>query len=198
MAQRKRSNRPKSQPEVRHPLQVRIHAACRQREVTPKEIAKQEKKPRATVDYHFRKLVEDGFLRVSRKEKVGGWIRHYYVATRRAVITDSEFDQMAPAERHEMSEAVLRDFLGRCREALEEETLDARTDSHLSWDLMTLDEPGWRQLVSEYARMLERCYEIQAAATARLRKTGEEPIHTTFGLAAFESPAPESVKTKSK
>lgn len=93
-----------------------------------------------------------------------------------------------------MSNAVLLDMLGRAGQAVKAGTLDARGDSHLSWSPMELDEEGWKELIGESTRMLERSFEIQAAASARLRKTGGKPIHTTFSLAAFESPEPEPPK----
>jgi DNA-binding MarR family transcriptional regulator len=193
MARRRRRERPK-RPQVRNPLQVRILAACNQREVTTREIANKEKKPVTTVGYHFQTLEKNGYLRVARKEKARGFIRHYYVADRQAVITDKEFEQMSPAERGKMSNAVLLDILDRAGQAMRAGTLDARDDSHLSWSPMELDEQGWKELVGVSTQVLQRSFEIQAAASARLRKTGGKPIHTTFTLAAFESPEPEPPK----
>jgi len=179
-------------------LRVRIIAACNQREVTPREIADQEKLPLAKVGYQFRALEKAGYLRVSRKEQVRGFRRHYYVAVRQAVITDHEFAEMTDREQHEASEAFLRDFLAACKDALEEGTMDARSDSHLSWSPYQLDEQGWKDLISELARMLERSFEIQAESSVRLRKSGEEPIPTIFALAGFEGPSHESVSAGSK
>lgn len=178
-------------------LRVRIVAACYQREVTPKEIAEQEEEDVATVGYYFQALEKEGYLRVSRKEPARGFMRHYYVADRQKVITDEEFGHLAANERFEVSEAVLLDFLAVCKHALKKGTLDARSDSHLSWGPLELDVQGWRDLMSELARMLERCFEIQAEALARLRKSGEEPIHTIFALAGFEGVAPVAALSKS-
>lgn len=176
-------------------LQVRIVAACSQREVTPREIAEQEGLPRDTVGYHFNALKNAGYIKVSRKETVRGVQRHYYVATRQRVTTTGEFEQMSIEERREVSHAFLLDLLTVCREAYEAETLDARSDSHLSWCPFELDEQGWEELMSEEARMLERSFEIQAGALARLRESGEDPIHTIFGLIGFEGAEPASTKT---
>lgn len=171
-------------------LRVRILAACNQREVTPKEIARQEGLPLATVGYYFRSLERDGYLHVSRKEKARGFMRHYYVADRQKVFTDKEFAEMTPEQQHEVSEALLLDFLAHCRQALQEGTLDARSDSHLSWTPMLLDQRGWDDFQSHLDQTLERNLEIQAEARDRLRKSGEEPIPTTFALAGFEGPGP--------
>jgi DNA-binding MarR family transcriptional regulator len=179
-------------------LRVRIIAACNQREVTPKEIAEQEKVPVATVNYHFHALEKEGWLRISRKEPARGFQRHFYVADRQKVITDQEFDKMNAKEQREVSEATLRDFLDRCKEALEAGTMDRRSDSHLSWSPFQLDEQGWKDLMNEGERVMERSFEIQEESLARLRKSGEEPIPTTFALAGFESPAAEVSEVSSE
>jgi DNA-binding MarR family transcriptional regulator len=155
-------------------LRVRIVAACYQREVTPRDIADLEEEDIAIVSYYFQALEKEGFLHVSRKERARGFMRHYYVADRQKVITDEEFGHLAANERSEVSEALLLDFLKACRHALDEGTLDAHSDSHLSWGPLELD----------------LCFEIQAEALARLRKSGEEPIHTVFALAGFEGAGP--------
>ena len=196
--QRKRSARSKKRGKARGAsLRVRIVAACNQGEVTPREIAEKEGLTIGTVAYHFRALEKEGYLRVSRTEPARGFRRHYYVAERQKVITDREFAQMTTEEQNATSEALLRDLLEHCKEALRAKTLDARADSHLSWSPLQLDEQGWEELQSYLDRMLERSLEIQAEARARLRKSGEEPIPTTFALVGFETP-PQSVETDSE
>ena len=178
-------------------LRVRIIAACTQREVTPKEIAKQEKMPVATVNYHFHALEKEGYLHVSRKESVRGFQRHFYVADRQKVITDEEFAKMGAEEQHEVSEATLRDFLARCKEALKAGTMDARDDSHLTWSPLHLDEQGWKDMTGELSRAMERSFEIQEESLTRLRESGAEPIPTTFALAGFESPPSAAARSSS-
>lgn len=173
-------------------LRVRIVAACNEREVTTREIADREGLPVDTVSYHFRALEKQGYLRVSRKEPARGFRRHYYVAERRKVITDGEFAEMTKEEQGAASEATLRDLLEHCGEALQAGTLDARPDSHLSWILLSLDKQGWEELQSHLDWLLERILQIHEGAGARLRKSGERPILTTFAIAGFESPTSQS------
>lgn len=98
-------------------------------------------------------------------------------------------------ERKELSRALLRDFFQSCNEALQAGTLDARGDSHMSWSPLELDHQGWEELTSATDRMLDLSMEIQAAALARLKKSGEAPIPTTFALFAFEAAEPAPTKS---
>jgi DNA-binding transcriptional ArsR family regulator len=180
---------------LRHPIRVRIVAACSQREMTPKEFAIREKRRVRTVNNHFRALEKAGYLQRVPWGMDSGFQRFFYKAIRQAVITDDEFAQMPAAAQHQTSEAVLRDLVKHCWRALRLGTLDARPDSHLTWIPLKLDELGWKELMSELARTFERALEIQAGARVRLRKSGESPVPTTIALAGFERPVEEPPET---
>jgi DNA-binding transcriptional ArsR family regulator len=178
-------------------LRVRIVAACHLREVTPREIAYREKLSRATVQYHFDKLVDEGWIHVKRTESVQGGIRQWYVADKFNLVGHKEFEEMDEAERYETSEGVLMHYLDICREALEVGTLDARPDSHLSHTPMNLDQQGWEDLRDELDRLLERSLEIKAEAMMRLRRSGAQGSPTVVHLAGFEIPATVTAGAKS-
>jgi DNA-binding transcriptional ArsR family regulator len=169
---------------------MRILAACNQGEVTPKEIAVREKMRLDTVGQHFRRLERAGYLRISRRERARGFLRNYYVAARQAIITDEEFERMSPERRRALSEAVLRDFLISYAAAQEAGTLSAGSDRHVSWRLLLLDEPAWKELMSELARLLEFSLQVQTECKVRLRRTEARPIQTILALAGFEGSVP--------
>jgi Winged helix-turn-helix DNA-binding len=175
-------------------LRIRIIAACNQREVTPREIAEQEGVSLGTANYHFRALLKSGHLRIHRSDRVGGFKRNWYVAVRQKVVTDKEFDAMKPAERAEATQAFYRDFLEVSKDAIEHGTVDARSDSHLSWSPLALDRQGWRDIMGILNAALDQSFQVQAEAAVRLRRSGEEPIPTIFALVGFEGPALSAAK----
>jgi DNA-binding transcriptional ArsR family regulator len=177
-----------------HPLRVRILAACTERETSLRDFAEREKVRLTKAGYHFRILQKENYIRVSRKERVRGFHRHLYVATRLGVITDREFADLADKEQRRVSTAVVRSFHGRCLMALQADTFDSRADSHFTWSPRVLDEQGWKDQMNELLRGYERSNEIEAESKARLLRDGGESIPTTIALAGFESPperAPE-------
>jgi DNA-binding transcriptional ArsR family regulator len=184
-----RSNRKKRKKVQPFRLRVRIVAASWLDEITPKEIAVKEGLAPATVYYYFGKLEQEGWIYVSRTERVRGGTRRYYRAARLKLITDEEFEQMSDQERYETSEGVLMDFLDVCKTAHEEGTLDEEPDSHLSQTPMDIDRKAWEEVQSEVDRTLERCLEIMVEGEMRLRKEGGEAIPTVVALAAFRIPA---------
>jgi DNA-binding transcriptional regulator GbsR (MarR family) len=179
-------------------LQVRILAACNEREVTTREIADREGLSVDTVGALFRELEKEGYLRVSRVEPARGVRRHHYVAERRKVITNEEFAEMTKKQQSAATEATLRDLLGHCGEALKTGVLDAREDSHLSWIQLSLDEQGWEELQTHMDWMLERSLQIHEGSLARLRQSGKEPKPTTVALVSFEDPDPNPLVTSAE
>jgi len=83
--------------------------------------------------------------------------------------------------------AVAANFSAHARRALEEGTMDERTDSHLTWSPFVLNRQSWDDLSGELRLTRERITEIQAGATARLQLNGGEPIPTTVALIGFKS-----------
>lgn len=191
MAEKKRGD---SAPEQKwakvrpHRLRIRIVALCHLRNVTPKEIATEERLPVATVQYHFRALEQEGWIRIYRTERVGNGVRNWYTADNLKIVSDGEFEQMNDQERFETSEGVLKHYLKVCKLALEEKTLDARPDSQLSQILMRLDEQGWNDVQKTLDDCLESVIESMVEAEMRMRDSGEEPIPTFVHLGGFEVP----------
>jgi hypothetical protein len=66
--------------------------------------------------------------------------------------------------------------------------LDARTDRHLTWRAMELDERGWNEMTSALAGCYAEAERIRKDAEDRLANSGDEIIPTTVGMLAFESP----------
>jgi hypothetical protein len=173
---------------LRHPLRVRILAACTERETAIRQFAEQAKVPLSKAEYHFHKLEKEGYIRIGRKEPVRGVHRHLYVATRLGVITDAEFAALTDEDQRRLSNAVVTSFHGRCWAALQADTFDSRDDSHFTWVPRVLDEQGWKDQMNVLFRGYERSNEIEAESKARLRRSGKEGISTTVALAGFESP----------
>jgi DNA-binding MarR family transcriptional regulator len=169
-------------------LQMRILAACRKGEVTPKEIAEREQMRLDTVGQQFRRLERAGFLRISRRERARGFLRNYYVATRKAIVADEEFQGMSPAQRQASSEGVLRKLIDSYSAARAAGKLAAKGD-HASWRLLQLDEQGWKELMDELTRLLDFSLQVQDESKVRLRRSGRKPIQAILALAGFEGSA---------
>jgi hypothetical protein len=171
-------------------LRVLIISACSRGEVATTPFAEMYDLRKGNVRYLFRRLREEGILRVSKEERAGGFFRRYYVAVQPRPYLDEEFAQMIPRERQGISLGVLWDLSERCREACEAGTVNALPGTHLSRFDLLLDLEGWTAVMVELKRIFDCSFEIQAEALNELEFHPALLLEVTFALAGFEAPKP--------
>ena len=146
------------------------------------------------VSYHLRELETFNCVTLTRKEKNRGGVEKFYRANAVAYFSDEEWAVLPLLQRQELSRVVAQGFIVQIEGAILAETFDSRTDRWLAWEPMKLDDSGWHELSSAILAFHNEVAEIREEAQRRLSDDEEaEPIWTTFGVAAFESPVlPES------
>jgi hypothetical protein len=144
------------------------------------------------VHWHFRQLADHGWLRKVRTEKRQrgrGRPQDVYRATELAVIGDDTWRKLPLSIRSAFSHRTLEQMREQVIAAFAADTFDSRTDRHLTWTPALLEA----EVLAEQLRAVTTCFwavlEEQADATARLERSGEEPILMTVVLAGFESPS---------
>jgi DNA-binding transcriptional ArsR family regulator len=176
---------------IGHPIRVEILVEVDRAPMSPNEFARRTGHPLATVAYHFRELQKCGCLEVVEEVPRRGATEHFYEVTKRALFSAKSFASLPAAARGGFSAATIACFMRRAQEALEAHTFDSHDSRHLTWRPLALDEEGFARVMA----MLDDLYAAlgveQLAARERLAESGERPVHTTVGLAGFESPAPQ-------
>ena len=178
---------------LRHPLRVRILEVANSRDISPVQFLREGLAPPGEyglshISHHFSELEKGGCLRVAQLIPRRGSVEHVYRGLARAFFTDEDWDRMEPAERRKVTRTMLQGLMARADSAITADTFDQRTDRHLSWIAMPLDEQGWEALTDLQAETLSRAEEIRVEAGERLAAEGGESFPATFGALAFESP----------
>lgn len=148
----------------------------------------------------FRKLLAlDCIERVDAKtggDRRGG-VEQFYRPTRRAIFNHETWAKLPLAIRQPATAMTFQNFFGRVSDAIEQGTMDARTERHASWSPLQLDEKGWEDLISDCAALFGLAQKRQAEASNRLAESGGRSFPVTFGLACFESPEHHVFRRKS-
>jgi len=144
---------------IAHPLRLQILSVANQRTISPSEYSEEMGAPLSTVAYHFRKLLELGFLELVEEIPKRGSKEHRYRACRRAMAGDNNAGAFDSRE-----DAVFYSFSGG------------------------MDETGWEEFVAASRQLIERVKAIETASAKRAADGGEECFPTTFAVTAFESP----------
>jgi DNA-binding transcriptional ArsR family regulator len=145
---------------IAHPLRLQILSLANQRTISPSEYSEEMAAPLSTVAYHFRKLLELGFLELVEEIPKRGSKEHRYRGCRRGLVSDA----------------------GNAG------TFGSREDAIFYWVGGGMDETGWEEFVAASRQLIDRVKAIENASAERAADGGEECFPTTFAVTAFESP----------
>jgi DNA-binding transcriptional ArsR family regulator len=185
---------------LKHPLRVRILEVLNEGPRSPSQFVEEGLVPKehytsyeqalSLASYHFRELEKDGCVTVVESIPRRGALERVYEGNALVYLTDAEFEEMSRARRQKLSRISFQGLVARADSAMRADTFDARTDRHLTWMPMPLDERGWAELMTALGGCFGEVEQIRHDARDRLATSGEESISVTFGMLGFESPPP--------
>lgn len=171
-----------------HPLRVQILIILNERVASPNVLAQQLDQSLNLVAYHVRVLEKYDCIELVDTKQRRGATEHFYRATRRQFLTDSEWSRLPQSLRPGLSGAMLKSAFDDVEEALDAGTFDEIDDRHLSRTPMVVDKKGWEDTAELLAGALERLFEIQAEAKGRLAESGEQGLLSKVVMLHFKSP----------
>lgn len=89
-----------------------------------------------------------------------------------------------------ISRTMYQGLAARTEGAMLARTFDARSNRHLTWIAMEVDEQGWTNLMGALEGTLDTVEGIRREARDRLAGSGKTTIPVTIGMLGFESPPP--------
>jgi hypothetical protein len=189
---------------LKHPVRVRILEVLNEGPRSPSQFVEEGLIPKAhylsyqkalsLASYHFRELEKEGCLEVIESIPRRGAVEHVYRGLARVFIDDAEFEEMDPPDRRQLSRISLQGMIARADRAIAEDTFDARTDRHLTWTPMQLDERGWDEVIATLAATFAEMTRIRGDAGDRIAASGEKVIPATVAILGFESPPPPPLR----
>ncbi len=180
-----------------HPLRVQILIILNEKVASPNMLAQHLDQSLNLVAYHVRVLEKYDCIELVDTKQRRGATEHFYRATRRQFLTDSEWSRLPKILRPGLSGAVLKTAFDDVEEALDQNTFDELEDRHLSRTPMVVDRKGWDDAAEVLAETLKRLIEIQAESTERLGTSDEEGIHSKVLMLHFKSPSGDAESSAS-
>jgi DNA-binding transcriptional ArsR family regulator len=175
---------------VSHPLRVQALSILIERAASPKEIAAELGMPVGNVSYHVAELEEIELIELVEEKQRRGAVEHFYRAVRRPLVSDRDWEKLSLKKREKLSALVIQLILADAIQAVEEGTIDARCDRHLTRVPLTVDEAGWGELVEIQKEALRAILAVQSASAQRLAAAGSagEGIPASASMLCFEMP----------
>jgi DNA-binding transcriptional ArsR family regulator len=182
-----------------HPLRMRILSRLNEKVSSPNELAKEFDESLPLVSYHVRILRELECIELVRTTPRRGAIEHHYRALTRPFLDDEDWARLPLSARRAVSGTVLTKAFDDVRKAVDAGTFDARTDRHLSYAPLVLDEQGWTELNDRLAEVLDWAIEQQAVSAGRRQdgETGGPEVRARLTILSYSAPpadAPEPAK----
>ncbi len=180
-----------------HPLRVRILSSLHKGISSPNQLSQELGEPLGNVSYHVKTLLEYDCVELVKTEPRRGAVEHFYRATERAFLSDSDWAKIPASARKGISGSILESIGQSATVAMAGGTIEARSDSHLSDTPLQLDKQGWKDLNKVLSEAVKKAGEIQKEASKRLGKDKSDAIATKLAIMHFELPAAEKAKAKS-
>lgn len=181
-----------------HPLRVRILSSLHKGISSPNQLAQELGEPLGNVSYHVKTLLEYDCVELVKTEPRRGAVEHFYRATDRAFLSDSDWAKIPASARKGISGSILESIGQSATEAMAEGTLDARSDSHLSDTPLQLDKQGWKELNKVLSETVDKATAIQKEASKRMGKDKDKALQTKLAIMHFEVPSAKGGKKKKK
>lgn len=173
-----------------HPLRVQILIILNERVASPNLLSQELDRSLNLVAYHVRVLEKYDCIELVDTKQRRGATEHFYRATRRQFLSDSEWARMPESLRPGLSGAMLKSVFDDIEEASRTGTLDELEDRHLSRTPMVVDKQGWTDVSNLLRDTLDRVFAIQAEASERLAAGEEQGMLSKVEIMHFKSPEP--------
>lgn len=171
-----------------HPLRVQILVLLNERVASPNLLAQELGQSLNLVAYHVRVLEKYDCIELVDTAQRRGATEHFYRASRRPFLSDTEWSRIPESLRPGVAQAVLKSVIEDLEEASRGGSLDEVDELQLSRTPMVVDKQGWEDVSTLLRGTLERVAEIQSEASQRLLGSEERGIASKVHVLHFRSP----------
>lgn len=173
-----------------HPLRVQILIILNERVASPNLLAQELGQSLNLVAYHVRVLEKYDCIELVDTKQRRGATEHFYRATRRQFLSDTEWARLPESLKPGLAGAMLKSVFEDLEAASTSGSLDEIDDIHLSRTPMVVDQKGWTDVAELLNETLDRILEIQAESSARIADSGEKGVVSKVHMLHFKSPDP--------
>jgi DNA-binding transcriptional ArsR family regulator len=168
-----------------HPLRARILQRLGERVASPGDLAVELEAPLGVVSYHVRMLRDYDCVELVRTEPRRGALQHFYKATARPQLEDSQWRTLPSQLRRELAGETISDLVNDLGAAADAGTLED-PEIVLQRTPLELDEKAFKKLNKLLAKTHEQALAIAAESAQRGNGASEAPIATELAVFHFK------------
>src|SRR6187455_2712336 len=168
-----------------HPLRARILQRLGERVASPGDLAVELDAPLGVVSYHVRMLRDYDCVELVRTEPRRGALQHFYRATARPQLEESQWRTLPAQLRRELAGETIQDLVTDLAEAADAGTLED-PEIVLQRTPLELDEKAFKKLNKLLAKTHEQALAIAAESAERGDGAAEGAIATELAVFHFK------------
>jgi DNA-binding transcriptional ArsR family regulator len=168
-----------------HPLRARILQRLGERVASPGDLAVELDAPLGVVSYHVRMLRDYDCVELVRTEPRRGALQHFYKATARPQLEDSQWRTLPSQLRRELAGETISELVNDLAAAADAGTLED-AEIVLQRTPLELDEKAFKKLNKLLAKTHEQALAIAAESAARGDGAAQAPIATELAVFHFK------------
>lgn len=158
-----------------------------ERVASPSEIARELGESLNKICHHIKVLKDAGCIELVCEQAIGNRIQHFYKATSRAFLEDTDWQDLPDTVKEGLRATLLQNLVQDSRESVVRGTFDACEGSHMSWTPMIVDEHGREELTQILERALKAVMEVQETTKERLESSGAVGMSYTVSFLGYPS-----------
>ncbi len=164
-----------------HPLRARILQRLGERVASPGDLAVELNAPLGVVSYHVRMLRDYDCVELVRTEPRRGALQHFYKATARPNLDESQWRTLPSGLRRELTGETIQELVTDLGHAADAGTLED-PDVVLNRTPLELDERGFKKL----NKLLAKTHEQALAIAAESAQRGGDVFPTELAILHFK------------
>ncbi|HEY1853018.1 MAG TPA: helix-turn-helix domain-containing protein [Solirubrobacterales bacterium] len=185
---RRRGDSERLMKAMSHPLRSAILRVLSERTASPAELARELDDHLHNVSYHTKRLEQLGCVELVKERHVRGAVEHFYRATTRTLIDNSEWEELDPVIKEDLAggsmQKVIDDFVASAQAKI----VGADKEFWLTRTLMVLDQKGLKEALRIQKRAFEELQEVEARSAERLLEAKDDDVPVSASQALFKMP----------
>ena len=170
-----------------HPLRAKLLGRLNERVASPNELAQELGEPLGNVSYHVRALLDLECVELVETAPRRGAIEHYYRATQRPLGDESVWKLLPPSARRGFAVEWFKEAFADARDAVDAGGFEERSDCHMSFTRLDLDQRAWGKLSTRVAALMDYALELQSeSAGPPATVPSDDRVESRLILAQYE------------
>ncbi|HKT84334.1 MAG TPA: ArsR family transcriptional regulator [Solirubrobacterales bacterium] len=170
------------------PVRLQALTFLNERSAAVSEVAAELDISVAEAGNHLDAMHDEELIEVVGEVLNRGAVEPRYRALVRTLFDEEEWVTFSSEEQKRLTGWIVDMVNDDIREAVERGTMSARTDSHASRTIPTVDERGWEELRRIHDDALHAVFAVEAAAAERLAENGEAGFPVLSAMFCCELP----------